>query len=67
MLTTHERRKLALEALTSERTVQRAYTAPASVRESTLLRLTRAARKLRLPEPPASSEQTATTMTELAV
>lgn len=54
MLTIYERRKLALEALTSERTVRRAYSAPDSIRESTRLRLTRAAKKLGFPQPPAA-------------
>lgn len=52
MLTTIDRRKLALEALATERTVARAYARPESVRESTRLRLRRAAKALGLPPPP---------------
>lgn len=52
MLTTIDRRRLALEALTTDRTVARAYARPASVREATLVRLRRAAKKLKLPLPP---------------
>lgn len=59
MLTNYELRRLALEALMSERTVRRAYDAPESIRESTRLRLSRAAKRLRLsPPPPARARRT---------
>lgn len=52
VLSPHDRRKLALEALTTEKTIRRAYAHPGSVREATLLRLRDAARRLGLPVPP---------------
>jgi hypothetical protein len=52
LITTFERRQLAVEALgMDERTVAAAYANPRQVRESTLLRLTKAAKKLGLPAP----------------
>ena len=53
MLTPIDRRKLGLEALMADRTVKRAYAEPDSIRESTWLRLRRAALKLGLVPPPA--------------
>ena len=53
MPTIYDLRRLALEALMSERTVRRAYVQPEGVRESTRLRLARAAKRLGLPLPPA--------------
>jgi hypothetical protein len=50
-ITPFERKRLALEALMSERTVQKAYLFPMRVRESTRLRLVRAAVRLGI-EPP---------------
>lgn len=51
-LTPFERRQIAVEALgMDERTVAAAYANPSGVRESTLLRITKAARKLGLPAP----------------
>jgi hypothetical protein len=55
MLPSHEIRRIALEALTSERTAKRAYQRPGSIRESTRVRLTKAAERLRLPPPPVPS------------
>jgi DNA-binding LacI/PurR family transcriptional regulator len=48
-----ERKRLALEAFMSERTVQKAYVSPARIRESTRLRLVRAAERLGI-EPPTA-------------
>jgi hypothetical protein len=52
VLTRFERQALAVEALgMDERTVQCAYENPLRVRESTLRRLDRAAKRLGLPSP----------------
>jgi hypothetical protein len=55
-----DRKRLALEALMSERTVQKAYVSTAGIRESTRLRLVRAAERLGVepPEDAAGSERT---------
>lgn len=50
-LTTHQCRRLALEAFASEKTIRRAYFDPGGVRESTLLRLVAAAERLGFPAP----------------
>jgi hypothetical protein len=51
-LTRFERRALAVEAMgVDERTITSAYTNPYRVRESTLRRLDKAAKKLGLPSP----------------
>ena len=47
----HDRRRLAMEAMTTERTIRRAYLRPGSLREATLLRLRAAAERLGLPLP----------------
>lgn len=52
MIATHQLRKFALEALTTERTARRAYAKPNEVRDSTLVRLTRSATYLGLPPAP---------------
>lgn len=52
MISTHQLRRVALEALTTERTAKRAYFRPHSVRDCTLIRLSRAATQLGLPLPP---------------
>jgi hypothetical protein len=53
-LTRHQRRQLSVVSLgIDERTIRRAYLNPASVRESTLLRIAEAARTLGLPRPVA--------------
>ena len=54
-LSVHDRRRLALEAFASDRTVKRVYQAPGSAREATLLRISAAARRLGLPIPPDSA------------
>jgi hypothetical protein len=51
-LSSNERRRLALEALTAERSVLRTYREPHRVRESTWLRVREAAARLGLPVPP---------------
>lgn len=51
-LSPHERRRLALDALTAERSVVRAYREPHRIRESTRLRIREAAARLGLPAPP---------------
>jgi hypothetical protein len=53
MIPSHQIRRVAIEALTTERTARRAYREPGSVRECTRLRLARAAEALQLPAPPA--------------
>jgi len=50
-LSPFDRKRLALEALMSERTVQKAYVSPMGVRESTRLRLARAAQRLGIDPP----------------
>jgi hypothetical protein len=51
-ITAFERRQIAVEALgMDERTVEAAYATPSRVRESTLLRVARAAKALGLPSP----------------
>jgi hypothetical protein len=51
-LTRHQCRKLSVAALgLDERTIRRAYANPAAVRESTLLRIAKAASELGFPEP----------------
>lgn len=54
-LSPNERRRLALDALTAERSVLRAYREPHRVRESTWLRIRDAAARLDLPVPPERS------------
>jgi hypothetical protein len=52
VLTAFERRQVAVEALgMDERTIEAAYATPDRVRESTLLRVTKAANALGLPTP----------------
>ena len=51
-LTPNQRRRLALDALTADRSVLRAYREPGRVRESTRLRIRQAALRLDLPPPP---------------
>jgi predicted metal-dependent phosphoesterase TrpH len=56
VLTRHQRRQLSVASLgIDERTIRRAYLDPASVRESTLLRIAEAARSLGLPHPVAAA------------
>jgi hypothetical protein len=51
-ITAFERRQLSVEALgMDERTIEAAYAAPSRVRESTLLRIAKAAKALGLPSP----------------
>jgi hypothetical protein len=51
-ITAFERRQIAVEALgMDERTVEAAYATPDRVRESTLLRVNKAAKALGLPTP----------------
>jgi hypothetical protein len=53
-LTAFERRQVAVKSLgLDDRTIRRAYTDPASVRESSWRRIEWAARELALPPPPA--------------
>lgn len=54
-ITPFERKKLALEAMMSERTVQKAYEFPMRVREATRLRLVRAALHLGIAPPTAET------------
>jgi hypothetical protein len=52
LITAFERRQIAVEALgMDERTVAAAYADPTRVRESTLLRVAKAAKALGLPSP----------------
>jgi hypothetical protein len=51
-LSPNQRRRLALEALAADRSVQRTYRDPSLVRESTRLRIREAALRLGLPPPP---------------
>jgi hypothetical protein len=56
-ITAFERRQIAVEALgMDERTVAAAYSDPTGVRESTLLRVRKAARALGLPVPTSSAD-----------
>lgn len=54
-LSVYQRRRIAVEAHANDRTVKKAYCDPSSVRESTRLRLAKAARDLGLPLPPQSA------------
>jgi hypothetical protein len=58
-LSPNERRRLALDALTAERSVLRAYREPHRVRESTWLRVHDAAARLGLPVPPQRAAESA--------
>jgi hypothetical protein len=65
MLTNHQLRRVALEALTSERTARKTYANPRAVRECTRLRLALAASRLGLPPPDPQLRESAADAPEL--